>query len=61
MAATRVRRAALISYSCGGSVEKGTNALSLSHRIVTWDSKREVGGGRGKASALQNSSQRPSG
>ena len=47
MTATKVRRANLISYSCGGSVEKGTNALSLSRRIVTWDSKREMGGGRG--------------
>ena len=61
MTATKVRRANLISYSCGGSVEKGTNAWLLSRRIVTWDSKREMGGGRGKASTLQNSSQRPSG
>lgn len=49
------------SYSCGGSVEKGTDALPLPRRTVTWDSKREMGGGRRKAPTLQNSSQRPSG
>lgn len=45
MTATKVRRANLGSYSCGGSVEKGTDALPLPRRTVTWI-PRGMGGGR---------------